>query len=38
MGFAAPETRNLYEVIVGVPAVLDRLARLTPGQGSAERL
>lgn len=38
MGFAAPETRNLYEVIAGVPAVLDRLAHLTPGQGSAERL
>jgi uncharacterized protein (TIGR00730 family) len=38
MGFAAPETRNLYEVIPDVPAVLERLARLPAGEGSAERL
>ncbi len=37
-GFAAPASRELFEVIEGVPAVLDRL-RLVPAgaSGSAER-
>lgn len=39
MGFAAPETRGLYEVLPGVAAVLERLTSLAPrGPGSAERL
>jgi len=38
-GFAAPETQDLYEIISGVPAVLERLGELPrrPG-GPPERL
>ncbi len=38
-GFAAPETRDLYEIVSGVPAVLERLVELPrrPG-GPPERL
>jgi uncharacterized protein (TIGR00730 family) len=32
-GFAAPACRNLFEVIDGVPAVLDRLKLLPAGKG-----
>ena len=32
-GFAAPTCRNLFEVINGVPAVLDRLKLLPAGKG-----
>ncbi len=32
-GFAAPATRGLYEVVDGVPAVLQRLANLPAGGG-----
>jgi uncharacterized protein (TIGR00730 family) len=32
-GFAAPACRNLFEVIDGVPAVLDRLKSLPAGKG-----
>jgi uncharacterized protein (TIGR00730 family) len=39
LGFAPPETRDLYEVVAGVPAVLDRLRDLAPaGGGRPERL
>jgi uncharacterized protein (TIGR00730 family) len=34
-GFAAPACRNLFEVIDGVPAVLDRLKLLPAGKGEA---
>jgi uncharacterized protein (TIGR00730 family) len=38
-GFAAPETRGLYEVVRGVPAALRRLAELPLGRtGPPERL
>ena len=38
-GFADPASRTLFEVIEGVPAVLDRLKTLAPGTGvPAERL
>ncbi|MEA2739471.1 MAG: hypothetical protein QOH05_2778 [Acetobacteraceae bacterium] len=38
-GFADPASRNLFEVIEGVPAVLDRLRTLPAGKGGpAERL
>jgi uncharacterized protein (TIGR00730 family) len=38
-GFAPPEARDLYEVVAGVPALLDRLARLgLPSGGAVERL
>jgi uncharacterized protein (TIGR00730 family) len=38
-GFADPACRNLYEVIEGVPAVLERLKTLPAGKGGpAERL
>ncbi len=36
--FAAPVTRRLYEVIEGVPAVLDRLSRLASAPGGAAAL
>jgi uncharacterized protein (TIGR00730 family) len=32
-GFAAPASRDLFEVIEGVPAVLERLRTLPPGNG-----
>ncbi|HEX2943917.1 MAG TPA: TIGR00730 family Rossman fold protein [Rhodopila sp.] len=38
-GFAAPTCRNLFEVLDGVPAVLERLKTLLPGAGGpASRL
>jgi uncharacterized protein (TIGR00730 family) len=38
-GFAAPASRNLFEVMDGVPAVLERLQTLLPGAGGpASRL
>ena len=38
-GFADPACRKLFEVIEGVPAVLERLKTLPPGKGgSTERL
>ncbi|HQT79878.1 MAG TPA: TIGR00730 family Rossman fold protein [Rhodopila sp.] len=38
-GFAAPTCRNLFEVVDGVPAVLERLKTLEPGAGGpASRL
>lgn len=38
-GFAGPETRELYEVVPDVPAVLARLAELAPGDaGQPARL
>ncbi len=39
IGFADPACRNLFEVIEGVPAVLERLKTLPAGEGGpAERL
>jgi len=40
MGFAAAETRDLYEVLVGVPAVLERLGQLPAShvESAVERL
>jgi uncharacterized protein (TIGR00730 family) len=38
-GFAAPETHEFYEIIAGVPAVLDRLVELPTREGGpADRL
>jgi len=38
-GFAAPSCRDLFEVLQGVPAVLERLRTLSPGRGGpASRL
>lgn len=37
-GFAAPATRRLYEVVAGVPAVLDRLSDLAAAPGGAAAL
>ena len=37
-GFAAPQTRRLYEVVAGVEAVLERLSELAAAPGGAAAL
>jgi predicted Rossmann-fold nucleotide-binding protein len=38
-GFAAPSLRDVYELVVGVPALLSRLESLRPvGKGGSDRL